>query len=181
MSENKSVPSGGSAYSATCQAITLWSRDLRPETKSVRIAHVVGQNYENIWGARQRWSRLQRWPGTPAHIWVTPLSRTPTLVDPIDRPSEYSQRILNARVCVADGVIHGQLPGCVATFPQAYHRLGPLYCGQFGSKVSGHKQIGGRLHRGLDNASFSTPGGEATATVDFVSPLGADEDPEAGG
>ena len=52
MSENKSVPSGGSAYSATCQAITLWSRDLRPETKSVRIAHVVGQNYENIWGAR---------------------------------------------------------------------------------------------------------------------------------
>ena len=126
------MPSGGSAYSATCQAITLWSRDLRPETKSVRIAHVVGQNYENIWGARQRWSRLQRWPGTPAHIWVTPLSRTPTLVDPIDRPSEYSQRILNARVCVADGVIHGQLPGSVATFPQAYHRLGPLYCGQFG-------------------------------------------------
>ena len=63
----------------------------------------------------------------------------------------------------------------------AHYIAGNLGYLQFGSKVSGHKQIGGRLHRGLDNASFSTPGGEATATVDFVSPLGADEDPEAGG
>jgi len=31
-----------------------------------------------------------------AHNWVTPSSPTPTLVDPIDRPTKYSQRITRA-------------------------------------------------------------------------------------